>query len=138
MAHDPTRAAGRRNRRRAARLGPNPICLFDGETVPEILLPTTRTWLEEHHLFGYAHDPDTTMCLCLNCHGKISAGQVDDGVPMRKQGTELARQHAMLQAWASFLRILADAVLAWAERLLAVITGLDSDYPEWRNATWAR
>ena len=101
MSLDPTRAAGRRYRKRL-KLGDKPICAFDGETAPEALSLESRTWLEAHHVFGFAHDPDTTLRLCLNCHAKVSAGQVDDGVPMRKQGTELERQHAMLCAWASF------------------------------------
>jgi len=137
MSIDPTRAAGRRYRKRL-KLGDKPICAFDGETAPEALSLESRTWLEEHHVFGFAHDPDTTLCLCLNCHAKVSAGQVDDGVPMRKQGTELERQHAMLCAWASFLRLLVDAFQNWTERLLHVIQGLDADYPGWREATWAR
>ena len=137
MTHDPTRAAGRRHRRRA-KLPHPPICAFDGETAPEALRAADRTWLEEHHVFGFQHDEKSVICLCLNCHAKVSAGQTDDGVPLRKQGTELDRQHAMLAAWASFLRLLADAVETWAERLTVVIQGLDADAAGWRDAPWAR
>jgi hypothetical protein len=137
MTPDLTRAAGRRHRRRL-KLGAKPICVFDGETAPEALRPADRAWLEAHHVFGFAHDPDSVLCLCLNCHAKVSAGQVDDRVPLRKQGTELERQHAMLLAWASFLRRLVEALLDWAERLQAVIAGLDADFADWRDTPWAR
>lgn len=59
----------RRKQARLAKLGSNnPICGDCGE----------RDWrcLEAHHVADYGRD-ETTVCLCRNCHRKVSDDQKD-------------------------------------------------------------
>ena len=93
--------------------------------------------LERHHPLGRAHSPKLTVPVCPTCHAIFSAAQVDDGVPLEPQPTLLERVLAVLQALGSFLRVLAEALLAWAERSAAFVAGLDTDYPGWRTKPWA-
>ena len=91
----PIRTARRRTVR-ADRLGNNAFCLFCGYACPESLTQVTRKWLEakgiprdrlnrlleEHHALGEAHDPNSLVTLCLNCHREITEGLAREGISM--------------------------------------------------------
>jgi hypothetical protein len=136
MAHDPMNPARRRFRRRR-RLGPGARCVSCGVANPDQLTTVDRTWLEEHHPYAYAHAPNNTCVLCLNCHALFSAAQVDDGVPLSPQSTVLERLQAVIAALGSFLGVLGEVLLEWAERIAAFVRGLDQQYGDWRKQSWA-
>src|SRR6185369_2571118 len=96
------------------RLGPDPRCIGCGESNPTILVRAKRTLFEHHHPLGEAHVPDLTVVVCRNCHAKLSAAQVDDGVPLDPQPTVLERLIAIFQAFVSFLGALAEILLEWS------------------------
>lgn len=91
-----TRAAKQRRR-----LPPNAVCNTCGESDPIVL--------EQHHIAGRAHDPDTTIILCKNCHKKATEGQLREGVPLGATTSFPDRLAAMLAGLAAFFRFLADA-----------------------------
>jgi hypothetical protein len=93
---------------------------------------------EDHHALGRQHEPALTVVVCASCHAILSAGQLDDGVPLTEVPTTLERLLAIAAALGSHLRELGEALLAWALRGRALIEGLDRDYPEWRKKPWAR
>jgi hypothetical protein len=51
-----------REDRRLEKLGSdNPFCLYCGFSMPMVLRPVTRKFLELHHLLGIATDRDLTL-----------------------------------------------------------------------------
>jgi hypothetical protein len=81
----PLRAA-RRRMQRLQKLGcEHPFCLFCGCSEPMLLRPVTRRFLEEHHIFGVANDPDATLALCFNCHALVTEGLLQAGVTMTRE-----------------------------------------------------
>lgn len=136
MPNDPFGAPGRRYRRRQ-KLGPDARCLMCGILDPTVLLKVKRRLFEEHHPLGHAHDPDLTVIVCRNCHEILSAGQTDDDVRLKAQPTLLERLLAVIAALGSFLRVLAEALLAWVQKGLALVAGLDEHCVEWRSQPWA-
>jgi len=136
MTYDPMNR-GRRRFRRRQKLGPDARCISCGVANPDQLTAVGQTWFEEHHPYGYAHAPGCTCVVCLNCHALYSAAQVDDGVPLTRQSTVLERLQAVIAALGSFLGVLGEVLLEWAERLAAFVRGLDQDYSDWRNQPWA-
>src|SRR4051812_8075025 len=101
MTYDPMTKRSRRHRKRQ-KLGPAAQCILCGLASPEGLMPVSRSWLELHHPLGFAHEPDLTVVVCRTCHAVLSAGQVDDGVPLRPQKTVLETIIAVLTAVGSF------------------------------------
>lgn len=137
MSPHPHAAAARLHRLRQ-RLGPDARCLTCGTADPTVLMTPSRAFFERHHLLGKAHAPDLTVLVCRNCHAILSAHQGDDAVPLGPQSTLLERLAAILQALITFLKDLAEFLLALALRLVQFITGLDTHAPTWRNQPWAR
>jgi hypothetical protein len=127
----------RAHRRRAA-LGDTVVCVMCGETAPEALRQLPARLFEQHHVFGRQHDPETTVPVCASCHAKLSAGQVDDRIPLSAATTSLERQHAMLGALGSALRVIGEALIAWGQRGERMVEGLDQDYKGWRDHPWAK
>ena len=117
---NPIRSA-RRKTARKERLGPNACCLFCGYACLESLTTVSRKWLqergipdslidrllEEHHVYGYAHDPDLTVTLCLNCHREITEGLAREGVSMRPEKNPSKRIALQLKASAVLFECLA-------------------------------
>src|SRR5438046_6692910 len=136
MANDPMARARRRHRRRQ-KLGPDARCFSCGVSNPVQLMQIGKSVLEEHHPYGYAHEPSRTCVVCLNCHALYSAAQLDDGVPLTPQSTVVERLHEVIAALGAFLGVLGDVLLEWADRLAAFIRGLDQNYGDWRNQSWA-
>jgi hypothetical protein len=80
----PLKAAKRSTRRLAKLLvkpGEHAVCLFCACSEPMLLRPLTkdlfekhRRFFEEHRVFGWMLDSDTTLALCFNCHALITEG----------------------------------------------------------------
>jgi hypothetical protein len=126
---DPAKTAARENRR-LERLGDGPhVCLICSETDPIVLTPTKAGWLlemgvpvrllEGHHLYARAHDPDTIVPLCRNCHAKVTEGLLRAGVNMKPTPDEVTRLAEMLKARATFSRQMADKDDEWASMVSA-------------------
>lgn len=115
-----------RKARRARRLPPNPTCAC-GENRPETL--------DLHHPAGDAHAPDLKIVRCRNCHAVDSEAQRDVGADLthRTERTLLEVVEAGLLSLAAFFEALATHFCEWAGWLRAVIDGLDSWNPEWRQ-----
>jgi len=126
----PIRTA-RRKVERSDRLGNNAFCLFCGYASLESLTCVSREWLErtgiagdyldrlleKHHVFGFAHDPSTTVTLCLNCHREITEGLMREGVSMRPEKNAQRLAALVLRASAVLFESLAAAYRRWAKLL---------------------
>lgn len=116
-AHNPVRAARRESELRE-RLGcANPSCILCGYSVLTGLRRVSRTWLEEHHVLGRAHDSHVCVILCYNCHAEATERQRDAGVEFRRQTDPIERVIAELRSLATFFEMLAPALQRMAEGL---------------------
>lgn len=127
---NPFRTA-RRKVRKEERLGPDAFCLFCGYACPEALTQVSRKWLEsrgvaqgritrlleQHHLFGKAHDPDLMVTLCLNCHREITEGLAREGVSMYPEANSHKLIILVLRASAVLFESLAKSYRKWASLL---------------------
>jgi hypothetical protein len=76
----------RREDRRLEKLGSdNPFCLYCGFSMPMVLRPVTREFLERHHLLGIATDRGLTLALCFNCHALAEEDLLGAGVSKSKK-----------------------------------------------------
>lgn len=111
---DPIGSAIRRTRR-DERLGEGPrVCLLCGYAELEALIPVTLGWLrdhgisdlqrllEDHHVYGKAHDPEFVVPLCRNCHAEVTEGLRQEGVSMLPEPNPVARVAIALDARAFF------------------------------------
>jgi len=73
--------------------------------------------LEKHHVFGEAHDPNTLVTLCLNCHREITEGLAREGVSMRPEKNLHKLIALELRGSAVFLEFLASSYRKWASVL---------------------
>ncbi|HLY59537.1 MAG TPA: hypothetical protein VKV95_02110 [Terriglobia bacterium] len=126
----PIRTA-RRTVLREERIGDAAFCLFCGYACLEALTLVSRKWLEangisqsrldrlvqEHHIIGYAHDPDLTMTLCLNCHKEITEGLAREGVSMRPEKNLRMLIALVFRASAVLFERLASSYRKWARLL---------------------
>jgi hypothetical protein len=126
----PIRTA-RRKVQRIDRLGTDSLCLFCGYACLESLTSVSREWLEskgldgmyldrlleKHHVFGLAHDPNTMVTLCLNCHRETTEGLMRDGVSMRPEKNLRKLVVLVLRASAVLFEFLASAYRRWANLL---------------------
>jgi hypothetical protein len=127
----------REHRRRFA-MGGETVCAMCGEAAPEALRQVPAGLFEKHHVLGRQHDSEIEVTVCASCHAKLSAGQVDDRIPLTAATTSLERQHAMLGALGSFLRVLGESLIAWGQRGERIVGGLDQNYSGWRGHPWAK
>jgi len=109
----------------------NAFCLFCGYACLESLTQVSRKWLEargiskgridrlleEHHIFGQAHDPDQTLTVCLNCHREITEALAREGVSMRPEMNLHKLIALMLRASAVLFELLATSYRKWARLL---------------------
>ncbi len=126
-----------RHTQRLERLGPGPYsCLFCGVDDPILLIRKPLSWLkarvpkrllEEHHLVGRNNDPNLTVLLCHNCHFSAHEGYLQAGISMRPEPDPILRVATMLEGLAVFLKILATALLGWAELLRNSRRGRDRE-----------
>jgi hypothetical protein len=126
----PIRTA-RRKAFRQDRLGTNAFCLFCGYACLESLTQVSRQWLEargitsdqinrlleDHHIFGEAHDPDALVTLCLNCHREITEALAREGVSMHTEKNLLKLIVFILRASAVLFESLAKSYRKWANLL---------------------
>jgi hypothetical protein len=116
---------------REDRLGSDAFCLFCGYARLESLTHVTRKWLEagkipkdwldrlleEHHIFGKAHDHDATVTLCLNCHREITEGMAREGISMRPERNKHKLIALVLRGSAVLFESLATSYRRWASLL---------------------
>lgn len=137
MEKKPIQDAARRARRER-KLGENPVCMFCGTDEFWALIKAPQKILQEHHVAGRAHDSGLTACICQNCHARIHEILRSDGISLRPKSSFLERLAEILAAIGSFLRVLADRCVHWAERLLDLVRILDERFGTWRETAEAR
>jgi hypothetical protein len=113
----PLRAARRKAQRLEKLGGEHPFCLHCGCSEPMLLRPVTRCFLEEHHVVGFANDPDLTLALCFNCHALITEGLLQAGVSMTKQSDPIKFACVVFRALAVHFRALSEAFWRFANLL---------------------
>jgi hypothetical protein len=75
-----------REDRRLEKLGSeHPFCLYCSCSMPMLLRPVTRKFLEDHHILGIATDRDATLALCFNCHALAEENLLQAGVNKSKK-----------------------------------------------------
>ncbi len=132
---DPIRTDQRRTKRRA--LVPDEAAC----ALCEYANPTGLS-LEDDHVLGVAASDEVRVWLCRNCHAAQTSLRHDYSA-----GTKAGRKRApvsyperlamALRSLAVFLHALAEWAMSQAERLLALVAGLDASELEWRGAGWA-
>jgi len=127
---DPIRTARRRTQR-VERLGSDAFCLLCGYRCLEALTQASRRWveargvtkerinrlLEQHHMFGAAHDPNLLLTVCLNCHREITEGLAREGVSMYPDNDQQKLIILVLRASAVLFDFLARSYRKWASLL---------------------
>ena len=73
--------------------------------------------IEEHHVTGQHHDSELTAPLCQACHAQATENLRRADVDMRYEPDSVQRIVKALKATAVFLRMLAEALLRWAESI---------------------
>jgi len=100
--------------KQAMRLGTeNPVCVPCGESNPlRLVLPTG------HHPTGEKRDPSMKTPTCASCHQEAHFRARRDGVTYGvREGRVQARTSSRLRALASFLQMVVDYLLRWADEL---------------------
>jgi hypothetical protein len=120
---------------RERRLGEGAVCVLCGKDDSDALMRVGRTLLEAHHLGGEANDRSLTVVVCRNCHARLSEGQRDSGVDLRRrpERSSLERLEAVLRGLADFCALLAKGLCYWADELARTVGRLDRDFPGWRQ-----
>jgi hypothetical protein len=135
---DPIQNEARRARQ-ARRLPPNAACALCGETDPAVLRqaslqPSTLGLLQMHHVLGEANDEEVVVCLCLTCHAKATAAQLDAGaLPFGRAPTCLERIVYAMRSLGSFFQLIADWCRRCADQIASVVRSLDEHLPNWRG-----
>ncbi len=116
---------------------PGAACVLCGESDPDVLVAGRRVLIELHHVAGAANDAAAVVPLCRNCHAVATERQRDAGVDLTRREDRhlLERLEAALRSLGTFLALLAERCLAWADGVAAVVSGLDTAMPGWRVAT---
>lgn len=82
-----------------------------------LMRPVTRSFLEEHHVYGVANDPDATLALCFNCHALATEGLLQAGVTMIREPDSRKFAANMFRATAVHLKMLGEANGRFAAQL---------------------
>jgi hypothetical protein len=115
----PLRTA-RRKGDRLKKLGcKNPFCLLCLCSNPMLLRSVTRSFLEEHHIFGVANDRETTLALCFNCHALVTESLAQAGVTMTPEPNRIKLASNMFRAFAVHHEHLGKAAGRFADLLNA-------------------
>lgn len=110
--------AKRRKAQRLEKLGSErPFCLYCGCSEPMELRPVTRSFFEEHHIFGAANDAHATLALCFNCHALVTEGLLQAGVTMTRESNPIKFASNVLQALAVHHEKLSEASRRFATTL---------------------
>jgi len=121
----PLRSA-RRKVQRLQKLGcEHPFCLWCGCTDPMLLRPVTRSFLEQHHPFGWDNDPILTGAFCFNCHALATEGLLQAGVSMTREPDPRKFAINMFRANEFHLKQLGEA----SGRFAAILEQDDSNSP---------
>jgi hypothetical protein len=128
----PLRTA-RRKAQRLQKLGcEHPFCLWCGCSNPMLLRPVTRSFLEEHHIFGIANDRDSSLALCFNCHALATEGLLQAGVTMTREPDPHKFAINVLRANEFHLRMLSQASGRFATELEQYEAGSNDKVTEYR------
>ena len=93
-----------------------------------------RSLLEGHHVAGQANDSLLLAVLCLNCHAKATALQLDVGaIPAGTRNSCLEAMELAMRSVGTFFEQLAETYYRWAAQLAQVIVVLDQALPSWRT-----
>ena len=128
-----------RRARRARRLPADAACALCGETDPaalrmESMRRSTLKLLQAHHPLGEANDEEVTVTLCLTCHAKATAAQLDvAALPSGRAPTYLERHVLGMRSLAAFFRQLADSFQRRADEGAGMVKSLDEHLPSWRR-----
>jgi hypothetical protein len=76
-----------------------------------------RRFFEEHHVFGWMQDSNTTLALCFNCHALVTEGLLQAGVEMKRETNPIKFAQVVFRALSVHLRILSDACWKFANLL---------------------
>ena len=132
---DPIGRDGRRNRL-ARQLPIDAACALCGERNLQVLkkVKVKRSLLEGHHVAGKDNDKLLLAVLCLNCHAKATALQLDIGAfPSGRRTSCLEAMELAMRSVGTFFEQLAEACYRWASQLARVIVVLDRALPAWRT-----
>src|SRR5712691_1225262 len=129
MECDPIKNDARRARR-SRRAPVQLICAICGERNPAAF-PKRPRIINAHHAMGEANDAQLLVSLCLTHHALATELQRDFGVELRDIDgrTVLERLEAALRSLAGFLQLLAESLVAWANRLRDLVATLDQTHP---------
>lgn len=111
----PLRAARRKMQRLQRFVSDNPMCLYCGCSDPMLLRPVTKSFLEDHHIFGRVHDPVSTVALCFNCHALVTENLKQAGVGMKPEPNPMKFARIIFRALAVHFRVLSDACWRFAK-----------------------
>lgn len=91
--------------------------------------------LQAHHVAGVANDPELVVVLCRNDHHLNTLGHLDLGVTLRQDPAtpDAVLLIAVLRGLAAFFALLAEGLMAWADRQAAHVRSLDANCPAWRT-----
>jgi hypothetical protein len=128
-----------RRARRLRRARSDLVCVICGER-ELAAFPKRPRVVEGHHAMGEANDRVVVVSLCLTHHALASELQRDLGVELRRldDRSVLERLEAALRSLAGFFELLAESLIAWANRLRDLVAALDQAQPEWRQLPAAR
>lgn len=132
MPLDPVRNQVRKARKEH-RLGEDAKCFLCPEKDNVVLGRYPWSLLQEHHLFGRNHDPETTVILCQNCHVKETAAQLDAGVDLREKDLFIESLPEMMRSLQVFLQTVVDKLGEWADGVTDFLNKLDKQYQGWRE-----
>jgi len=132
---DPIASAVRRSRQER-RLPPDAACALCGETNVTVLAKREvhRSILELHHVLTESSDEHVVVVLCLNCHTRATAAQMDAGVLLPHEPRKLLDWLPLaLRSLGSFFQLLADWCFVTAAGLVAAVGCLDAAGVAWRH-----
>jgi hypothetical protein len=108
LSRNPARAARRNTELRETLGSERPVCFYCGYAEPVALRRVSRKFLQEHHLLGRNHDPDSMVFICLNCHALAHEKLLDAEVDLQPEADPVKRVAMMLRAEAVHLEMLAS------------------------------
>jgi hypothetical protein len=91
--------------------------------------------LQLHEPGGRANDPDGWVVLCKRCHRSHTAAQPGFGIELKPDPNRSMPEQlvSVLRGIGLLLELLAETCRWWADRLAALISGLDGGFPGWRE-----
>ena len=91
--------------------------------------------LELHEPGGRANDPDGWVVMCKHCHRSHTAAQPGFGIDLGSDPNRTIPEQliSVLRGLALMFELIAESCRWWADRLAALVSGLDGEFPGWRE-----